>query len=70
MAAGITYTLRGTNYYFTLEEINALFSQVKAVVDGKLDIRGDTVEGTLRCVNTSVINVPAPESAGDLLRND
>lgn len=69
MATTITYTVKGTDYYFTLAEINALFAQIKTVVDGKLDVRGDTVGADIRGVGCSIINVPEPEATGDLLRN-
>lgn len=69
MATTVTYTAKGENYYFTLAEINALFTAIAAVVDGKLDVRGDTVGANIRGVGCSIINVPEPAAAGDLLRN-
>ncbi len=69
MAATITYVERGTDYYFTLSEINALFTQVATVLNAKLDVRGDTVGADIRGVNVTIINVPEPETSGDLERN-
>lgn len=69
MAATITFTPRTNLQFFTIAELNALFAQIKTIVDGKLDVRGDTIEADLLCVNTSIINVPPPVNAGDLLRN-
>lgn len=69
MATTISYTEKGEDYYFTLTEINALFASIKTVVDGKLDVRGDTVGADIRGVSCSIINVPEPATSGDLLRN-
>ncbi len=69
MATTVAYTVKPEDYYFTLAEINTLFAAIKTVVDGKLDVRGDTIEADIRGVGCSIINVPAPEVSGDLLRN-
>lgn len=68
MAATFTYTPKTVSEYYTVAELNALFTAIKAVVDAKLDARGDTVEADLLCVDSSIINVPEPAAAGDLLR--
>ncbi len=69
MATTITFTPRTPTQFYTITEINALFAQIKAVLDNKLDVRGDIIGSDLLCVNTSIINVGTPTNAGDLLRN-
>lgn len=70
MAATITYTAKADSHFFSISELNALFTQIKTVLDAKLDVRGDVVEADLRCVDTTIINVPPPVAVGDLLRNE
>ena len=69
MATTITYTEKDSDYCFTIAELNTLFAHIKTVVDGKLDVRGDTVGANILGVDVAIINVPEPEVAGDLLRN-
>lgn len=64
----VTYTEYGENTYPTVSELNTLFALIKTVVDAKLDKRGDTVGVNLFSSGMSIINVPAPSVAGDLLR--
>lgn len=56
--------------YLTIAELNALFTAIAVVVDGKLDIRGDTLHATIVAAagGVSILNVPAPVATGDLLR--
>lgn len=60
----ITFTARTNIQHFTVAELNTLFNQIKTVLDAKLDVRGDTVEGDLRLVNAGVLN-----AGTDLERN-
>ncbi len=60
----ITYTPRTTDQHFTIAELNTFFNQIKTILDAKLDVRGDTVEGHLRLANAGVLN-----AGPDLERN-
>lgn len=63
----VDYTEYTDETYPTVDELNALFAAIKVVVDGKIDVRGDALSTNL-LGSISVINVPPPVSAGDLLR--
>lgn len=69
MAATFTFTEKPDGSYYTLAEINAVFTAIKAVVDAKLDVRGDTLGATIIGDSITILNVPEPEDVGDLLRN-
>ncbi len=69
MATTVTFTPYTDDQYITVAQLNTLFASIKTVVDGKLDVRGDTVGADLLCVGSSILNVPEPSVAGDLLRN-
>lgn len=61
MATTVAYTERAIDYYFTIEEINAIFAAVKAVVDAKLDVRGSTLGADIIGVDCQVLNVLADD---------
>lgn len=69
MSTTITYVEKAGNAFFTISELNDFFTQLATVINGKLDRRGDTLLGDVLTVNSSIINVPPPEEAGDLERN-
>jgi len=68
MATTIDYTDKPDDYFITVAQINALFQQIKTVLDGKMDVRGFTASESIVCVGTTVLNVPEPTEAGDLER--
>lgn len=68
MATTIEYEELPTVSFPSTVYLNALFTQIATVLNGKLDVRGDTVEGTINGVGIKIINVPEPTEPGDLLR--
>ncbi len=64
----IDFTPKAAGTFYTIAELNALFTAIAAVLADKIDLRGDTLVGDLVLVDSSIINVPEPEAPGDLLR--
>lgn len=65
MARTFTYIPKSGESYFTVDQLNALFTSIKAIIDKKLDVRGSVMESNLQLVNGTVINLTPAESAGD-----
>lgn len=68
MADTITHTNKGADQHYSIAELNTLFTQIKTVIDGKLDRRASTLERDLRLVAGTIINVPPAAATGDILQ--
>ncbi|MDY0087129.1 MAG: hypothetical protein RBS78_01025 [Coriobacteriia bacterium] len=67
MSTTVAYTEKPEDYQFSITELNNLFTNIKAVVDGKLDVRGDTLGGNMPYLR-GIFNLPADAPAGSIRR--
>lgn len=71
MAVTMPWVELAGDSYITIDQLNAYFAALALVINAKLDADGSvTVGADLRCVDTSIINVPEPVESGDLLRSE
>lgn len=63
----VTWEPLGEDNFLTVAFLNAYFASVATVLNGKLDVRGDTLEGDLLLSSGSIINVPPAVEVGDIV---
>lgn len=63
----VVWTPEGEDNFFTAAFLNAYFASVATVLNGKLDVRGDTLGGDLLLSSGSIINVPPAVEVGDII---
>jgi hypothetical protein len=68
MAATFSFTPKSPDSYYTVSELNVLFSTIKSYIDSKLDVRGDTLQADLSGADIRVLNVAPPLESDDPLR--
>lgn len=67
MANTIFFEVKGDDQHYTVSELNTLFTNIKTLIDNKVDLRGDTLEADV-FFQGSIINVPPAENSGDILQ--
>ncbi len=59
MATTISYTKKAGNAFFTIDELNTLFTQIEIVLAQKMDRRGFTLAADLQFYDKGgIINMP------------
>lgn len=62
----ITYVQKPDGSFFSIEELNALFTSIATVLNNKIDRRGTVMQADLKLIG-SILNVPVPEASGDIV---
>ena len=69
MANTFVFTPLGDDRQYSVVQLNALFTLIKSVIDQKLDLRESEINRDIVLINGTIINVPPPVEAGDLVQN-
>lgn len=67
MAETITFTAKADNAFYTVDEINAFFAAVAAVLNQKVDVEEPSTLSDLNVGGAAVVNVAAGEDDTDAI---